>query len=126
MENNYIKKNVLNLSSEAMANIENVVPSWTYSAPSRLYYEEQTPWVAYFIQSGLGKLQNGMTLDLPVVPGQLIGLRELMSLEPSPYGAEVEAGSKLLFLDRSTVFEIMNEDFGMELKTLFEGFLKEA
>ncbi len=111
---------IICVGSGVMEKVLTIAPVYCYDVHSFLYYENQTPLVAYFIKSGKGKLFRRGDVDIPFGPGNIIGLKELMKNEPSYFGAELEAGSSLIYLDRSTIYEIIGEGLDKELKAFFE------
>lgn len=120
------KNNIIRIGLNLIEKIESIAQNHFYTTDSELYYEDHTPFVAYLIKSGQGKLFKKRRKDIPLGPGDLIGLKELVCHEPSIYGASIGAESTLIFIDRSTIFEIIEEEVDKDLKTLFESFLIEA
>ncbi len=120
------KNNIINLSEDIIRRVEAIAQSHFYTTPSELYYEDHTPLVAYLIKSGRGKLFKKRRKEIPLGPGNLVGLIELMNSEPSTYGAQIEAHSTLLFLDRSTILEIIDHKIDNDLTSLFNNLLIHA
>lgn len=120
------KHNVIHVSPEVVSKIEAIAEEHSYSVSSELYYEDHTPVVGYLIKEGRGKLFKKRRKDVPLRSGDLIGLIELMKHDPSQYGALVEANTTLIFLDRSTVLEIIEEEIDSDLKKIFEELLVNA
>ena len=79
----------------------------TYSVQSDLFYEGQTPIVAYLILEGKINLVKGKKVKLILEKHHLIGVKELMEHLPSRYGAKIMPNTKVSFLDRSTILEIL-------------------
>lgn len=120
------KHNIIHVSKEVLLKLMKIAEEHSYTVDSDLYYEDQTPVVAYLIIEGRGRLFRKRRKDIPLKPGDLIGFIELVDHAPSPYGAQVESGTTLLFLDRSTINEIIDEDIDEDLKRIFQDLLVHA
>ena len=88
------KNNVIRVSSEVLKRIEALGEEHCYSAEAELYYEGHVPVVAYLFIDGRGKLFKKRRKNVPLGPGDLIGLIELVNHEPSEYGAKVDENTK--------------------------------
>lgn len=117
------KHNVIHVSPEVVEKIEAIAEKHAYSVSAELYYEDHIPFVGYLFKEGKGKLFKRRRKDYPLRSGDLVGLIELMQHSPSNYGAMVEENSTLIFLDKSTILEIIEEEIDTDLKEIFEGFL---
>lgn len=120
------KNNIIHVSPEVIKKLKSIAPSHSYTVESELFYENHTPVVAYLIIEGKGKLFKKRRKDIPLKSGDLIGLIELVNHSPSPYGAQVKSDTTLLFLDRSTLNEIIEEDIDEDLKKIFQDLLVHA
>ncbi len=120
------KHNVIQLSEELAKKILSIAEERTYSTDVDLYYEGHIPVVAYLIVKGSGHLFKKRRKDVPLKSSNLIGFIEVLTHEPSIYGAHINAGSHVVFLDRSTIQEVMNQEFDEELKEIFEKLLAHA
>lgn len=120
------KNNIIHVSQEVLKKLKSIAPSQTYTVESELFYENHTPVVAYLFIEGKGKLFKKRRKDIPLKPGDLIGLIELVSHTSSPYGAQVKSGTTLLFLDRSTINEIIEEEIDEDLRKIFQDLLVHA
>lgn len=90
-----------------------------FTKASTLFYEGQTPIVAYLVVDGVVNLVKNRKVKTTLRTGSLIGLKELMLNHPVPLEAKVEPNTSLLFLDRSTIQEIINATYGADLSMLF-------
>jgi len=117
------KHNVIHVSPEVVSKIEKIAEKHSYCTAAELYYEDHIPFVGYLIVEGKGKLFKKRRKDVPLKKGDLIGLIEVMGHHPSQYGAMVEANSTLIFLDRSTILEVIEEELDSDLKSIFESLL---
>lgn len=120
------KNNIVHVSLEVLEKLKSIAQSHSYSVDSDLYYENHIPIVAYLILEGMGKLFKRLRKDIPLKPGDLIGLIELANHTASPYGAQVNSGTIVLFLDRSTINEIIDEEIDEDLKRIFQDLLVHA
>jgi CRP-like cAMP-binding protein len=80
-----------------------------FSINSTLFYEGQIPIVAYLLVEGCIQLFKNNKVKKTLKPGSLIGLNELLNHSPAKLGAIVQAESTICFLDKSTIFEIIQE-----------------
>lgn len=120
------KHNVIHVSKDILKKIEVLGEEHCYSTQADLYYEDHVPVVAYLIIEGKGHLFKKRRKDIPLGPGDLIGLVELINHEPSEYGAHVNENAKVIFLDRSTINEIIEDSADEDLKNVFERILVHA
>lgn len=91
----------------------------SFRSASTLFYEGQTPIVAYLVVEGAVNLLKNRKIKTSLRSGALIGLKELMLNKPVPLEAKAEPNTSLLFLDRSTIQEIINATHGTDLSMLF-------
>lgn len=82
----------------------------TFSLKSPLFYEGQTPIVAYLILKGSIQLSRKRKIANTLRPGALLGIEEVIGKKASDVTAEVLGNTTLCFLDRSTLLEIENGD----------------
>lgn len=108
----------IKLSPAFIEKIKEICPVKKFSLTSPLFYEGQTPVVAYLVVEGSVVLFKKKKVKNVVKPGSLIGLKELVTNSPSRMTAEVSAESTLCFLDKSTMLEVMNLE-NSELPNLF-------
>jgi CRP-like cAMP-binding protein len=119
------KQNVIEVSKEIKDRILKISESHIYSVDSDLYYEGQIPIVAYLLVKGEVSLNKKRRKDVPIRPGSLFGLKELMLNDKSTYGAQIKAKSEVCFLDKSLIKEIIDFENDEDLKTIFENLLLE-
>lgn len=98
---------------------------YTYNHHSQLFYEGQTPIVAYLVLEGEIHLTKNKRMRTKVIPGQILGLTELVEHKPLPFAAEALPKTKVVFLDISTVKEILSGQLPA-LKDVFENILQSA
>ncbi len=91
----------------------------SFKDPSTLFYEGQTPIVAYVVVEGSVSIFKNRKVKTNLKSGSLIGLKELMLNKPVAVEAKTEANSSLIFLDRSTIQEIIDAIHGSDLSMLF-------
>lgn len=97
----------------------------TFPVESDLFYEGQVPFVAYLIIKGKVHFTKNKRNKGNVGPGSLLGLRELYTHTPSTLGARVFPDTEVVYLDRSTIHEIMSCDEDSELSVFFKELLLE-
>lgn len=91
----------------------------SFNDASTLFYEGQTPIVAYVVVEGSVNLIKNRKVKTSLKSGALIGLKELMQNHPVALEAKTEPNATLLFLDRSTIQEIISAIHGQDLSMLF-------
>lgn len=120
-----LKQNIIEISDEIIERIKSIAENHIYTVSSDLYYEDQTPVVAYLLLKGEVSLVKRRRKSILVKPGSLFGLKELILHEPSLYGAHIKAGSEVCFIDRSLIKEIIEFEIDEDLKDIFEHLLLE-
>lgn len=110
---------IFSLEEKAIKKLKALVKPHQYTSHGQLFYKGQTPIVAYLVLEGEIHLQKGQKPVTIIGPGSVIGLKELLSHSRITCSAEVFAETKVLFLDKSTVKEILNKN-PPELRGLFE------
>lgn len=78
-----------------------------YTAHSELFYEGQTPMVGYLLIDGHIQLLRNKKVKKILDAGTLLGVRELMTNAPMTYTAQILPETTVLFLDKSTIFELL-------------------
>lgn len=73
-----------------------------------LFYEGQTPLVAYLIISGSIQLLKNKKIKKTFGPNTIIGIRELMHREKVDYCARVVANSELFLVSKSDILEVID------------------
>lgn len=102
--------NSIQLEKKVILEIKNISPKKTFPTSSALFYEGQTPIVAFLLIDGSVQLQKKKKTKKTLTPGSLFGLNELMTNSPSKLSAVVEADSTVCFLDKSTIREVIQEE----------------
>ena len=119
MENgNGVKK----LSKEQLKSLKKIGDVHKYQKSTHLFYENQTPIVAYLIIKGEVKLMRGSSLCKTLAPGTLFGVKHLLDHSRTTVSAIVQEGSEICFLGLSTIREALDKGVG-EMATLFEELL---
>jgi CRP-like cAMP-binding protein len=103
------KDDYLKISDELIDKIKLISNPHCYSTQSDLFYEGQTPIVAYLLVEGYIHLSKNKKLKEVLVAGTLLGLKELMNNEAVDVDAQILPNTKVHFLDRSTILEILNK-----------------
>lgn len=109
------KVSYLILSEQAIATIKKIAHCKKYSLEAPLYYQGQTPIVAYFISKGNIVLVNKKKLTQKLNKGILLGHHELQFNIPSMFTAIAQKNSELWYLDKSTLLDLMkSKNFEMQ------------
>ena len=114
------KDDFIKISDELINKIKSVSSSHCYSTQSDLFYEGQTPIVGYLLLEGYIHLTKNKKIKGILDPGTLLGLKELMNNEAVDVDAQILPNTKVCFLDRSTILEILESgDNRSELSDFF-------
>jgi CRP-like cAMP-binding protein len=105
-----VLKKLIKLDKEQIEKIKKISQSKLFVTSSPLFYEGQTPVVAFLIIEGSVNLTKNKKVKSTLRSGSLIGLKELMSNSPSSVSAEAAPHTSLCYLDKSTIFEIINNN----------------
>lgn len=79
----------------------------TYTSSSNLFYEGQTPIVAYLLLKGNIHLLQKNKIKETLGPGSLIGVKELMENNPTLFSAMIMPKTEVCFLSKSDIFDIL-------------------
>jgi CRP-like cAMP-binding protein len=112
-------KKLIKLDKEHIEKIKKFSESKIFATNSPLFYEGQTPVVAFLILDGSVNLTKNRKIKSTVRTGGLLGLKELMSNSPSSVSAEALPHTSVCFLDKSTVLEILKSQEN-DLSLLFK------
>lgn len=74
-----------------------------------LFYEGHIPIVAYLLKKGRVEVGLGKKTLLNLKPGEVLGLNEFHHKLPSIFWAMALKGSELIYIDKSTLNEFMND-----------------
>lgn len=102
------KNMVTNVEQNILDELRKVGETVTYTTSSNLFYEDQTPVVAYLLLSGNVHLLKSKKIKSTIGPGSLIGVKELMSNSPVDHTAMIMPETEVCFLSRSDIFEIID------------------
>lgn len=74
-----------------------------------LFYEGHVPIVVYLLKSGRINVGQGKRKLFQLSPGEILGLNEFYQKCPSLFWAQVQEGSELIYIDRSTLDELITD-----------------
>lgn len=117
---------VVAINSAAIKKILDIAKVHEFDVQSDLYYEGHTPVVAYLIVEGKVQLTKNKKIKGTVEAGNLIGLVELLNHTPSPLGARILPNSKVCFIDKSTLLEILDGHLDDNLEELFKDIVSQT
>lgn len=104
------RNNLYEATNKVLEKLELICTPREFHIATDLYYEGHTPVVAYLILDGKVNLTKRKKIKTIAERGVILGIKELMSHSPCEFGAKVQPNSKICFLDKSTIFEILNCD----------------
>lgn len=113
------KINSIKLEQNLIADIKKISPQAKFSISSSLFYEGQVPIAAYLLLEGHIQFLKNKKIKQILKPGTLIGLSELMTNFPIDYEAIINEESKICYLDKSTILEIIHGE-DSSLSNLFK------
>ncbi|MCO4793388.1 MAG: cyclic nucleotide-binding domain-containing protein [Bacteriovoracaceae bacterium] len=116
---------ITSLKTELIEKIKSVAPIHKYTVQSDLFYEGQTPVVAFLLLDGHVQLVKNKKIKKVLSFGDLIGLKELIHHLPYPLSAQVLPNTEMVFLDKSTILEILNLVHDQELSEVFKEIISE-
>lgn len=102
------KPKVFHLTNKDIELVKSVGTLFTYSTDAILFYEDQVPLVAYVLIDGDLLLTRNRRKSIPLSKNTVLGIREVLSSIPSLYAAKIKEGSKVFFLDKSSILELLN------------------
>lgn len=95
----------------------------TISEPTLLLYQGHIPIVAYLVVDGAINLLKNKKIKSTILPGEVIGIKELLTDTPSSVTAETTADTTVCYLDRSTILGIIKEE-DSKLSEYFQEIMK--
>ena len=101
---------IFRLQPSVIKSLKSYAPPLVYSIDQEIHYEGHIPIVGYLILDGQIKLTKNDRLKLVLEAGHLFGLTELMNRMPFDFTAKVSKQSRICYLDRSTILEIMESE----------------
>ncbi len=105
-----VKNMVTEIEKNILTDLQKKGEIVTYTVTADLFYEGQTPVVAYLLLSGNIHLLKGKKIHNTISGGTLIGAKELMNHTPAELSAQIMPKSKVCFLSKSDIREILAED----------------
>lgn len=100
--------NPINLSDKAIESLRKIASVKKYSTNAPLYYQGQTPIVAYFILKGNILLMKKNKVCHKLCEGCLLGYKELFLNTVSKFTALALPNTEICYLDKSSLEEIKN------------------
>jgi hypothetical protein len=79
----------------------------TFKKSGKLFYKNHTPFSGHLVLSSgvwLNKSRNDR-FELP--EGSVFGVKELLNKHPFPFSVNIEAGTKMVIIDHSTLKELV-------------------
>jgi CRP-like cAMP-binding protein len=116
-------KNKLKIDKVTSYHVEafqNFTKPCIYNTESELIYEGQIPHAGYLLLEGEIHFIKRKTIIQKILPGTLFGVSELMNRTPLKFTVKILPNSKVCILDRSTVYELLEELQSEELPGTFQ------
>ncbi|MDD0853393.1 cyclic nucleotide-binding domain-containing protein [Halobacteriovorax sp. GB3] len=118
------EENIIELDDSTICEIEQAVDTHTFPIQSDLFYEGQIPIVGYLLLDGHVQMLRNKKVKAIISKGTLFGVKELMTNSPSHYSAQILPGTKVCFLDKSSVLEFIEKHQGQDIGELFQKLIK--
>lgn len=99
---------VKNIDDHTVERLRSLGEHTKFNVTSNLFYEGQTPVVAYLIVNGTIHLTKNKKVKKTLAAKTLIGVKELMLHKEISFGAKVIAGTEICFLSKSDILELIN------------------
>lgn len=106
------------LTKEQLHKLTSIFQKRTFKNDSHLFYEGQTPVVAYLLLEGSIILYKTKKSQKLIPPKCLLGAHHLLNRRPMQFNAKVTKGSTLYFLDTSTIKELLEQECDHMIKVL--------
>lgn len=116
-------QSLIRLTPEQLEKLEESFPRLFYSVATDLVYEGHTPIVAVALLKGRIKLVKGRRVRDVLERGALLGVYELIHHLPFEHTVHILSGSEICYLDRSTLYELLNEE-DHELNEVLEDLVR--
>ena len=99
------------LTNEQVEYLSKFSKECLYSSETQIIYANQIPMASYVLLAGKIILRDAQKRIVKTCqPKVLIGFSEFFHGKAYKYTVEIESGSKVLILDRSTILEIQNQN----------------
>jgi CRP-like cAMP-binding protein len=118
-------ESIIHIPEELVSKLAKLSARLTYPVDAEIIYEGHTPIVAILLTKGRIKLVRGRRVRKILERGSLLGVPELMNNSPFEYTAQINRGSEIIYLDRSTIKEIL-EGTDPELAEIFVELLEQT
>ena len=102
-----IIKKILKIDKISIHKLQKMCRVQTLEKPTSLFYQGHIPIVAFLVIEGGINLYKNKKLKSTIVPGEIIGLKELTTDTPSKVAAESLEHTTICCLDKSTIKEIL-------------------
>ena len=112
------KNEILTIPDPLIDSILDLASPLKYSSSSNLFYAGQIPIVAYLLLEGMIHFTKDGTIINTFSRGNIIGLKELMNNRPMNVDAQIQTGTEVCFMDRSTILSILEQKGATPLKEL--------
>lgn len=102
-----MKEQVKSLTNSEVDFMRTVLGDHVYNSSTQIIYRGQVPMAAYILIEGVIELRDSQKKVVETLTGHhLIGFKEICLNKPFRFTAEIQAGSKVLILDRSSIQQI--------------------
>ncbi len=95
--------NTIKLDQHEIHTLGNLFEERVFNNSTELFYEGHIPHVGYVLTQGNVVLGKKRKVKSEIMPGTVIGVKELVTNTPVSYYARIYSGSKVFIIDRSSI-----------------------
>lgn len=101
-------ENIISLSPQQLEKVLDFGTTLKCPKDTPLFYEGHIPIVVYVLKSGIIQIGKSRKETQMIRPGQVIGLKDFSAQTPSLFWATALKDSELIYIDKSTLNEIIH------------------
>lgn len=101
---------LVKIDKRSIEKLKKICPVKTIPESTQLLYQGHIPIVAYLVVDGTIDLLRNKKLKSTILPGEVIGIKELLTDTPSTVTAETSGEATVCYLDRSTLLSIIENE----------------
>ena len=98
------------LNKEQLEKLTSIFQKRLFENEAHLFYEGQTPVVAYLLVEGSIILYKSKKSQKLIPPNSVLGAHHLINRLPMQFNAKVTRGTVLYFLDATTIKELLDQE----------------
>lgn len=104
-----MKKLIKRLTKKEIDFLKEKFQSLKFNNDFQLVYESQVPNTGIVLIEGTMALLKKKKVQETLLPGSMVGVKELIHNEPLPLGCKIMGNSELIMLQKSEILEAIND-----------------